>query len=148
MAISRLFSVQGLNLFDTQWENVSNRLFQGKRLWERNSDNTYGRILCWFRVPLKALQKEFMKRYFSRGNPSFIALSALLYVQKKRLAVFSHSHDTNWHKFRPLSTLFVIWDTCGPHTYLHGPFPVQALLKLTRNLLFHFLLLFPLARSA
>ena len=95
--------------------------FSREWLWERNSDITCGRTLCWFQVPLKALQKEFMKRFFSRGKSSFIALAALLYVQKK-LAAFSHSQYTTGTNFAPYPHIFVIRDAFGPHTYLHGPF--------------------------
>ena len=96
--------------------------FSREWLWERNSDITCGRTLCWFQVPLKALQKEFMKRFFSRGKSSFIALAALLYVQKKVSCIFSQPLYQLAQILPLIHTLFVIRDTFGPHTYLHGPF--------------------------
>ena len=63
-----------------------------------------------------------MKRFFSRGKSSFIALAALLYVQKKVSCIFLTAIIPTGTNFAPYPHIFVIRDTFGPHTYLHGPF--------------------------
>ena len=122
LAISRLFFLYRASIVQYAMESVEST-FLGRAAVGEKLGHCMWQNFVLVSGSIKSIAKGIHETFLFSGKIIFYCIVSIAICTKKVSCIFSQPLYRLAQILPLIHTLFVIRDTFGPHTYLHGPFP-------------------------